>query len=101
MVVGVAVGRSALDAVIILLTHVKLAANDGLDPGSFGGVYEMDRAKNIAMVGHGHGGHAQLFHALAKLFHVTGAVKQGVVGVEMQVDKLGHGLSLILRCAPF
>ena len=75
---------------IVFLADVQLAADDGLHTVLVRRIDEVHRAKNIAMVGHGHGGHAQLFHALAKLFHVTGAVKQGVVGVEMQVDKLGH-----------
>jgi hypothetical protein len=51
----------------------------------------MDRPKDISVVGHCHGRHAQIFHSLAKLFDVTGAVEQGVVRVEVQVDELGHG----------
>jgi hypothetical protein len=50
----------------------------------------MHRAKNVPVVGHGHGRHAQLLHALAKLFDVAGAIKQGVVGMQVQVDELGH-----------
>jgi hypothetical protein len=53
------------------------------------------RTKNVSVVGHGHGRHAQFLHVLAELFHVTGAVKQGVVGVEVQVNELRHGLWLV------
>jgi len=47
------------------------------------------------MIGHGHGGHAKLLHALAELFDVTSAIKQGIVRVQMQVNELGHGLRLV------
>ena len=56
-----------------------------------GGVDEMHRAKNVAVVGHGHGGHAEFFHALAELLDVASAVEHGVVGMQMQVNELGHG----------
>jgi hypothetical protein len=48
------------------------------------------------VIGHGHGGHAQLLHALAELFDVTGAIKKGIVGVQVQVDELGHGYAASL-----
>ena len=63
----------------------------GLTPRLVRRVDEMHRAEDVAMVGHGYGGHAQLFHALDKLFHVTGAIEHGVIGMEVQVDELGHG----------
>jgi hypothetical protein len=58
----------------------------------FGRVDEVHRAKNITVVGHGHGGHAHFLYPLAELFDITGAVEQGVVGVQVQVNELGHGL---------
>ena len=91
VVVGVAVGRRALDVVVVLLADVKLAADDRLDSGLVRRIHEVDRAEDVAVVGHGDRGHAQLFHALDKLFHVAGAVEHGVVGMEMQVNELGHG----------
>ena len=30
-------------------------------------------------------------HALAEFFDVAGAIEQGVIGMEVQVDELGHG----------
>jgi hypothetical protein len=59
------------------------------------GVHKMHCAKDISVIGHGHGGHTQLLHAVAELFDVAGAVQQGVVGMQVQVDELGHRLSLI------
>ncbi len=67
----------------------------GFTPACLRGVDEVDCAKNVAVVGHGHGGHAQLFHTLAEFFDVTGAVEHGVVGVQVQVDELGHGVCVI------
>jgi hypothetical protein len=52
---------------------------------------EVDRAKNVAMVGHGDGRHAQLAYMFAELFDVTSAIEKGIVGVQVQVDELGHG----------
>ena len=60
-----------------------------------GRVDEVDCAKNVAVVGHGHGRHAQLFYALAEFFDVTGAVEHGVVGMQVQVDELGHGFGRV------
>ena len=99
MIVGVAFGGCAFDVVIVLLADVKLAADDRLDSCRFGRIHKVHRAENVAMIGHGHGGHAQFFHALDKLFHVAGAIQHGVIGMEVQVNELGHGRSvLILRC---
>jgi hypothetical protein len=98
MVVGITLGRRA---VIVFLADVKLATDDGLHIEFMRGIDEMYRSKNVAVVRHRDRGHAQLFHALAKFFDITGAIKQGIVGMQVQVDELGHGLSLILRCAPF
>ena len=88
MVVGIAFGRRA---VVIFFADVEFAADDGFHARLLSRVDKMDCAKDIAVVGHGHGRHAQLFHALAKLFDITGAVEQGVVRVQVQVDELGHG----------
>src|SRR5258708_24417671 len=82
MVVRVAIGRRALDAMIIFLANIKLAANDRLDPRSLRGIHKMHRAKNIAVVSHRHGRHTQLFYAMTKLLDVTSAVEHGVISME-------------------
>jgi hypothetical protein len=53
-------------------------------------IYEVHRAKDVAVVGHGHGGHAELMNAINKFLDIAGAVEQGIITVQMQVDKLGH-----------
>ncbi len=98
MVIGVAFRRRALDVVIVFFADIKFAADDGLHSGLVGCIHKVYCAKNVAMIGHGYRGHAQLFHPLDELFHVAGAVKHGVIGMEMQVNELGHvGSVLILR----
>ena len=42
-------------------------------------------------------GMPSLLHMLAELFDVTGAIQQGIVGVQVQVDELGHGTLLVYR----
>src|SRR5438105_10721983 len=56
MVVAIALRRSAM---IIFLTDVELATNDGLDARALGGIVEMRRAKNIAVVGDRYRRHVQ------------------------------------------
>src|SRR6516165_7712793 len=96
MVVSIPFGRHALDIVVLFLADIKLAADNWLHPGLVGGVYEVHGAENVPVVGHRHRRHTQLFHVLDELFYVTGAIKHGIVGVEMQVDELGHEVSMIL-----
>jgi len=92
VVVGVAFGRRALDVVVIFLADIQFAADDRLYAMLVSRIHEVHRAKNVAVVGHRHRGHAQFLHALAEFFDVTGAVQQGIVGVQVQVDELGHGV---------
>jgi hypothetical protein len=88
VVVGIAFGGAT---VIVLFADVKFATDDRLHACVLCGIDEVDCAKNIAVVGHRHGRHSHLFHALAKFLDVTGAVEHGVVRVQVQVDELGHG----------
>src|ERR1035441_5448521 len=88
VVVGVALGCGA---VIVFLADVEFAADDGLHAGVLRRVDKVDRAKDVAVVGHSHGGHSKFFYSLAEFLDVTGAVEHGIVDVEVQVDELGHG----------
>ena len=91
MVVGIAVGRRALDVVVILLADVKLAPDNRLDARFVRGIHKMHCAKNIAVIGHGDRRHAQLLDAFNQFFDVAGAVEQGVIGMQMQVYEFRHG----------
>ena len=86
---GAIVQRSCLvKHVVVFLADVKLASDNGFDAFFVSRIDEMHGSKNIAMIGHGHGRHPELFHAMDKLFDVAGAVKERVIGMEMQVDEL-------------
>jgi hypothetical protein len=52
------------------------------------GVEEVDRAVDVAVVGHGGGGLADFAEVFGELVYVAGAVEEGVVGVEMKMGEL-------------
>ena len=83
--VVIAVGIGA--GLVALLRDVDFAADDGMDALRFGGVVELDGAEEIAMVGHGDGGHLLLGDDVHQLVDFAGAVEQGVVGVAVQVNE--------------
>ncbi len=90
--VVVAVGV-AFDGVA-LLRDVHLAADHRMDALLLGVVVELDRAEQIAVIGHGHGGHLLLDREVHQLGDFAGSVEQRVIGVAMQMDKRrGHGRS--------
>ena len=81
---------------VVFLADVKLAAEDGLDSLLFRRVEEVHRAIDVAVIGHGDGGLAQRVDVLHQLVDIAGAVQQGVIGVQVQVGKLGsHASSLV------
>ena len=84
------VGRN-LGAMVLALRHVELAAENGADAALLGGVEEVDRAEDVAVVGHGHGLLAQGGDAVHELGEVACAVEEGVLGVQMEVGEFGHG----------
>ena len=53
--VVVAVGIGA--GLVALLRDVDFAADDGMDAVGLGRVVELDRAEEVAVIGHGDGGH--------------------------------------------
>ena len=86
-----------LAAMVVFLADVELAAEDGLQVLLLHGIEEVDRAVDVAVVGDGGRGLADLGEVLGELVDVAGAVEEGVVGVEMEVRELGgHPLSLRL-----
>ena len=87
MVVAVAL---RLRPMVFLLADVQFAAQNGLDPRVFGVVEEMHRAEDVAVVRHGNRRHLQFLGALAQHLGVAGAVQHGVVGMKMEMNKLGR-----------
>src|ERR1019366_3088020 len=88
MVVSVTVGGSARDDVIVFLANVEFAANNRFDAGLVRCIHEMHGAKNIAVIGHGHRGHAKFLDPINEFLNVASAVEQRVIAVEMQMDEL-------------
>ena len=66
---------------------VEFAADDGFDFGFFGGLVEIDAAVEVAVVGHGDGGHFE-FHGFGDEFvDAHGAIEEGVLGVDVEMDE--------------
>ena len=62
-------------------------------PCGLGGVIELDRAEEIAVIGHADGGHVLRGDDLHQLVDFAGAIEQGIVGVVVEVDE---GVSAIV-----
>ena len=67
---------------------VHLTADDGLDAVGFGGLAELGRPEEVAVVGHRHRRHPLPGGQLRQARNGAGTVQQAVVGVEVKVDKL-------------
>jgi hypothetical protein len=67
-----------------------LAPEDGLHVGVLALLVEVDGAVHVAVVGEGHGLHAQGLHPRHQLLHANRAVEHGVLGVNVEVNELCH-----------
>jgi len=67
--------------------HVRLDADDGLDPALNGRAVEFDGTEHVAVIRHRHGRHAQGFDTLHELADLVRAVEKAVLRVKVQVDK--------------
>jgi hypothetical protein len=95
-VVVLRVRIGALAAMIFFLADVELAAKNGAKIFLLHRLKEVHGAEDVAVVGHGGRGLAELLQVRCELVHVAGSVEQRVVGVEMEVRELsGHGASLL------
>jgi hypothetical protein len=70
---------------------VDLAPRDGLDALRPRGVVEDHRPEHVAVVGDGHGLHAELRRLVDELVDVARPVEEAVLGVQVKVDELSHG----------
>ncbi len=78
--------------------HVDLAPEDGLDAPVPAGVVEVHRPEHVAVVGDGHGLHAEALGLGHELADVAGTVEEAVLGVEMEVDEVrldAHSHSIV------
>ena len=82
----------SLLTLMALLRDVDLAADHRMDAVLLGLVVELDRAEEVAVVGHGDGGHLLLGHDVHQLRDLAGSIEQRVVGVAMKMNERGrHG----------
>ena len=72
MVVAVAFRRGAM---VLFLADIKFAAKDRLHTRFLRRIDERHRAKDVAMIGHGHRRHVELFDTLDQALDVASAVE--------------------------
>ena len=73
--------------------EVALVAEQGLEARRLHGVMELHRAEHVAVVGDGHGRHAEPLGLLGHLVNAAGPVQQAELRMDVQVAEFGgsHG----------
>jgi len=73
-------------------SDVRLATNDRLHAGALRFLVKFNRAKQIAMVGHGNSRHFEFSRLFHQFFHPDTAVQERVFSVQMQMNErvAGH-----------
>jgi len=77
--------------------YIHLAANNRLYPNFCGFLVKLDCAMHIAMVSHRHGTLAKLLRAVNALGDLYRAIKDAVLGMQMEMAEVRH---LSLRVLP-
>jgi hypothetical protein len=80
---------------------VNFAADDGLDALAPRFLPKIHRAVHRAVIRDGERGQLQFVRLLDEFVQTAGAIEQGILGVQMQMDKVSvrHGRSIYLRAA--
>src|SRR5262249_38796036 len=86
-VVAVFFERAALAFVPAFGGDIGLVAENWIDAGFLGGLIELERAVEVAVIGDRQGVHAERFGAADEFIDRTGAVEEAVVTVAMQVNE--------------
>ena len=82
-------------AMIVGLGEIELAAEDRLDVLLLHRVEEVHRAVDVAVVGHGRGGLADLVQVRGQFIDVAGSIEKRVIRMQMEVGKLGGHTSML------
>ena len=80
---------------------VDLAAEDRVDPPFARLVVEYHAREHVAVLGDGEGRRTGLLRMIEQLADAAGAVEQGVLRVQVQMNELGHGcrsIRVLLLC---
>ena len=83
----IVVGEPAVLHMTASGSHVGFTSDDRFDAGVLGLAVELDRAEHIAVIGHGHGRLPERFDLLDERIDLICAVKQTVLGMEMEMDE--------------
>ena len=69
--------------------NINFTADDRLDTSSMCFGVEVQSTKHVAMIGDGHGRHAILTGTGHQITNTNSTIKQAVLGVDMEVNKIG------------
>ena len=68
-------------------SNVGLAADYRLDAGAFCFLIKFNRAKKIAVIGHGHGRHLEFLRFFHQLLHPNRSVEQRILSMQMKMNE--------------
>ena len=89
----------ALVPQLLAVVQIGLHPDDGFDPLFAHRVVEVDGPEHVAVVGHGHRIHPELFDLFGQGFDLVGPVQEGILGMQMEMGEsgsVGHGYLYIL-----
>ena len=88
---GQMVGRFALSARGLIEPaagrYIRFVTNNRIDPHTFAGLIEFERAVQVSVVGDRQRVHAQLFRPIYEFINRARSIEQTVVAVAMQMSK--------------
>ncbi len=91
--VAVALGRRRQERQVVAVPAaprgINLASEDGVDLRLFRRLVEGNRAKHVAVIGDGDGGHSPGRDTLDEVLHLHRSVEKRILRVNVQVDELG------------
>ena len=70
--------------------NIEFAADKRIDACFMAGLLKAQRTEHIAMVSQSKGGHAQFFGAVNQCCYFRSAVKQRIIGMDVEMDKIIH-----------
>ena len=94
---GIGLVRAVRAPAVGIGRDISLDAEDRFDAGLFGLGIEVDRAIEIAMIGHGNGIHAKVLDPGNQPIDPVGTVEQAVLSVQMKVNEGAAHDAIITR----